>query len=151
MQTMTRPSVKQAMQAHNKGTVIGEGSSRRVFWKKGSFWAYKFLYNLSWSRTANKDEYANYLELKDRMPEGIKLPTMELLDNGILATEYIEGTQSEFDCYADSHECDDEKNCWLTRLINSGMDFSLTGFKDISWANVILADSGDIYLIDLEF
>lgn len=150
MQTITRPTNAAAMKAHDKGIVIGEGSSRRVFWKKGSYWAYKFIYSSSSNFDANKDEFANYLNIKNNLPEGINLPEMVLLDNGVLATQYIPGEQSATECWGGKHDCGDAATCWYSTVMMAQIE-RIRGFGDISWANVITTDDGKLYVIDLEF
>jgi hypothetical protein len=150
MKTVTRPTLAAALKAHSRGTEIGEGSSRKVFRYGKNFWAYKFIYRGSSNTDANVDEFENYQRVKDCMPFGIKLPEMVMLESGVLATEYIDGYQSDTDCWGGVHDCDDEPNCWYTRIHKSGLE-RVEGFRDISWANVIMTDAGDLYIIDLEF
>lgn len=150
-----QPTVERAEYAREYGEMVGEGSSRRVFWDGTSRWAYKFIINDDpWNnKKANREEFDNYLKLSDADLGIIKLPEMQLLNNGVMAIEYIKGSHPSNDCYSGQHDfgCGDSPDCWYNKTNARHYESNVKGFRDISWANVIVAESGDIYAIDLEY
>jgi serine/threonine-protein kinase RIO1 len=82
------------------------------------------------------------------LPEGVRVPKMVMLPNGVLAVEYIDGSHPDTHCWFADHDCDDASNCWYTKLMATGVS-NIRGFGDISFLNVIMTDNA-IYVIDLE-
>lgn len=144
----TKPSVEEATEAFSSDDYeIGSGCFRYVHHIPGSYWAYKRNYNNNYS-AGNKSEwkaYKKFLRLKS-VPAGIYVPEMEMLKNGDLAVQFIEGTfPTERNCYPDYHDCDHEDTCFWT-IYGSTLEELV---DDMHSTNVVISYSGDIYIIDL--
>lgn len=149
---MTRtPTVKTAEYALDKGEIIGSGAYRYVYKTKRSKWVYKVNKANSWGSHGNKEEYETYLSVKRKgsLPPGVKMPEMHLLENGVLAAEYIKGKHPQSSCSPRYHDFDN--NC--SELLGQGecwaRKFADVNLYDIHCYNVIIGDDGYIYVIDL--
>lgn len=147
------PTEERAQYAREFGTLVGEGASRKCYWDGKSRWAYKFIITTdSWNnKKANIEEIENYNRLNEIDLGVIKVPEMRLLRNGVMAVEYIKGKHPETDCWAGQHECGNVPECWYNRINGYRYEMKVQGFKDISLYNVIEADDGNYYMIDLEY
>lgn len=140
------PSVAEAVKAVCTGRLFPAGSYRDVYHLPGSKWVYKVDIPHSWTnRGGNKDEYAAYLELKDNLPNSIKIPEMHLLDNGMLAAQFIDGESPSANCGRYYHDCQDQENCFWTEYGPSIHEVT----RDGHFQNVIVSREGDVYVIDL--
>jgi hypothetical protein len=92
---ITAPSVKESEKAiSSEKYLLGSGCDRMGFRIPGSRWVYK-MEKPHASGRANRREYEAYTKLMD-IPEllgNVHLPEMHLLENGIIAAEYIEGVK----------------------------------------------------------
>ncbi len=154
MKSEKAPTVRKAHYAMTHGKIIGEGSYRRVFRTRGSRWVYKV--NMTTHRIGSNDlEWRTYLKYANSvtLPEGVKIPEMHYLNGGIIASEYIEGVHPENECYKDWHLtkgtpdfdgpfCPGVDKCWAEKI--KGIEIS-----DLHYENVLVANDGTIYLIDL--
>jgi hypothetical protein len=135
-----------AMDAINNGEVIGQGAYRRVFRKGRS--KYVFKVNIS-SCDSNSREISQYHAVKATLPKGVKMPEMILLENGVVAAEYIKGVFPEGGsfCAITYHDddCDDNATCWAEPFIRTP-GFS---YYDVHRYNLIRTKDGTLYLIDV--
>lgn len=143
------PTIEEAQLALEKGADLGSGSSRNVYRYGNSPWVFKFTHHYSSNSNANTDEFNNFLDLLDvELPEGIRIPDMYMLPNGVLAAEYIKGKSPLNDCWGCGHNCDDPDDCWYSKF--DDIESRYDGLRDISKFNVLIADDGTLYVIDLE-
>lgn len=147
---MIVPTIEDSVATIKAVNIIGEGSSRTVYWDGKSQWAFKVGHTQWTTEDSNASEFENWTAIKDvQLPAGVRIPEMHMLTNGVLAVEHINGWHPESSCWGMTHECDNEGTCWYTQFETSGIE-RIKGFGDVSYANVIMADDG-IYVIDLEF
>jgi RIO-like serine/threonine protein kinase len=142
------PSVKRAYYARTKGKMLGEGCFRTVYGTPNSKWAYKFEGYAMFKKEANNVEMKVYSSMKNRMPQGIRLPEMVMLSNGVIAVERIDGYHPyECDTYSNlkhDENCPgkiDINNCWFKQV-------NRLGFSDMHNGNVLVKD-GILYVIDM--
>lgn len=141
------PSIAEAELATSvPGNFIGKGVSRETYRLPGSSWAYKIETPYGKNKKANETEWIAYNELKDTLPEGIKFPEMHLLDNGIIATEFIDGEHPDNQCSSIGHRCwiENRDRCFWTVYLPI---ISLVIYDGHN-ANIILKDDS-IYIIDI--
>lgn len=138
------PTVDEANNAINYGKRFTEGSCRNVYYIPGSKWVYKTDMHYAYSQ-GNAAEWAAYLDKKDSLPAGIKYPEMHMLENGVLAAEFIDGEVPSWGCWESEHDCEDVSKCFW--LINFELISSVT--RDGHPGNLRVMPNGDIYIIDL--
>ena len=139
------PTLRKARYAKERGKVLGDGSYRIVYRTRGSKWVYKFNLDANSELGNNVHEWKTYQQYKSMdLPGGVKLPEMHYLNGGIIAAEYIDGKHPENACYRDWHseECPGITECWSEKVKHVPV-------SDIHHQNVLITNSGDIYLIDL--
>jgi hypothetical protein len=147
----TLPTVEEYLRAiTNMNNIIGEGRDRVGFHIPGSNWVYKSAkYPID---RINQREYNKYTELMNSdLPDGIAIPEMHLLSNGVLAARYILGDRPK-NCYWRTHEKhqDDYYSCWLNAVELFSDKFSLLDSSAL--CNIRLVDNDGevtIYVIDL--
>lgn len=144
MLTAEMPTLEEAQQAISRGRRLSGGSVRKVYHIPHSKWVYKVDIRPG-TYGCNADEYEAYQAKKDNLPEGIYLPRMFMLDNGILAAEFIDGAQPPDDCGMFYHECFDRASCFWTHYSDKLREVSC----DVHFQNVLIAKTGKIYVIDL--
>ncbi|KAI4218410.1 MAG: hypothetical protein L6R40_008776, partial [Gallowayella cf. fulva] len=129
-----------AVATGNDEYMIGAGRDRRGYHIPGSRWVYKVAKYPS--ERVNRREYDSYRKVVDSgsMPAGLHLPEMHLLDNEVMASEYIPGERPkscDWRTHADTHIEDDA--CW-TNVVATFCD--RFGYYDSSAAcNVRIVDS----------
>ena len=121
---------------------LGEGNSRAAFLING------VVYKVASHSFYNESEITNGELLREYgLPAGCDIPDMTLFDNGVLAMEYINGTLMG-DCIDAilGMPCATPESC-----ISDHLSMLLTGinFWDQSYGNMIKANDGTIYLIDV--
>jgi hypothetical protein len=137
------------------GIKIGEGSCRKVYATKYGKWAVKVnIYRKVYG--GNTTEYNTYLDFKNKpLPEGVKIPEMHLLKDGILVVERIKGKHPTNWCENDFHveavsgdeyeystECPGLDKCWAEKTKD-------VKIKDLHPYNVKVLRDGTVYIIDL--
>jgi hypothetical protein len=143
----TKPTVTMAKAACTKPNLIGSGKYRNVYRKDNSEWCFK-VDRQSFLRGDNKSEWETYLMIKDApwLNEWVRIPEMHMLDNGILAARYIEGTHPDrhIRCYPDHHRynCIGD-DCWAYKVTPAVL------INDIHSENIIVTAEKVVYLIDL--
>jgi hypothetical protein len=144
------PSLEECEKAISRASnCIGSGVDRQVFRLKDSPWVYKKERN--GCKGVNASEYATYLELSTLLPEGVAFPLMALLDNGVIAAEFIDNevdaiADPNSECDFDGHVCDNETVCWVTPWI--ALAESADVINDLHGGNVRI-NNGTLYIIDL--
>jgi hypothetical protein len=139
------PTLRKARYAIEKGTLIGEGSYRKVYRTRRGKWVYKV--NIGGKGVgSNRWEWNTYQDYHDNLnlPENVRIPQMHYLPNGIIAAEYVNGKEPNNDCYRDYHvsSCPGVDVCWAEKVKN-------VPISDIHYQNVLITDGGLIYIIDL--
>jgi hypothetical protein len=89
------PTLAECEQATVSEYEIGEGRDRTGYHIPGSKWVYKIQ---RYSRSnANQREIIRYEQLinSSNVPDGIAFPEMHILENGVIAAEYIEGREPD--------------------------------------------------------
>lgn len=140
----TLPTIEEANDAINHGKRFTEGSYRNVYHIPGSKWVYKTDIRKGYPQ-GNIDEWEAYLDKKDSLPAGIKYPEMHMLDNGVLAAEFIDGEIASWDCWMGDHACTSLDDCFWIK--NEYLLSSVT--RDGHPGNIRVMPNGDIYIIDL--
>lgn len=150
---LPEPTLADAHEAIDYGTMIGAGAFRSVYRYGNDPWVYKVNHDVN-SRSGNAQEFATYefFTALNILPENVRLPKMVLLGD-ILAAEFIEGRQPE-DCYPaytgnrwkyDAYhepDCLGVDKCWA-HIVGS------TNIKDVHSYNVVQTETGTVYLVDL--
>jgi hypothetical protein len=143
------PTTALAKRALTEGYTVGSKSAYRRVWKTphGKYVYKELRYeDDTESMQANNREYATYLRLLKRtLPAGIFLPKMYLLDNGVLAVEYISGFHPIKEC---SSDCDltffcKDHGCWRDRIRSLRI-------RDLHDNNVRMNGKGEVFLIDID-
>lgn len=128
----TKPSVEQCLIAFSSPDyIIGQGGDRIGFHIPGTEWVYKLGKHPK--RNVNRQEFERYEKLKEvEWPRGVCLPEMHLLDNGALASEYIDGVRPK------------------ARVDEVDFCATVFGLDDIrATCNIRVTSEGKIYVIDL--
>lgn len=146
-----KPNVRTARYALKAGRMFASGSYRKVYKTVKAKWVYKVDREDTFDQHGNREEYQTYLSMKDlTLPEGVKIPEMHLLNNGVLAAEYIQGETPPNWCSSDYHasNCTERNHnprpCWARKF--AGMDITV---KDLHNGNVVVTENGDVYIVDL--
>jgi serine/threonine protein kinase len=127
------------------GQFVGSGCYRNVYKAKTGKYVYKFDSFNHCGEGSNTHEYATYKFLCENydMPEGVKLPKMELVD-GVIVAQYIKGEHPDY-CYPqhcyESSSCK-KFGCWALKLKNFPVN-------DLHSDNILVTKDGTIYIIDL--
>ncbi len=149
------PSIERALYAQQYGVELGRdnGASRRCFWDGTSKWAYKFIITDKECNNpkANLEEWKHYQQLRNKDLGELKVPEMQMLSNGVLAIEYINGNHPYDDCWVGYHECGDIPECWYNRINGRYLARNFDGLHDIGPLNILITGANDIYVIDLEY
>lgn len=139
-----RPSEREAEIARTWGTKIGFGAFRDVYRRPESRWVYKFD---ATGGDANRREAENYRRIQQYLGDLFDVPEMVLLDNGVLAAEFVEGKLGVEVHPYDAPECPclshGIPDCWrklITRIPNK--------FDDLHGRNVKIVDK-KIVIIDI--
>ncbi len=86
------PSLEEAVYAKRMHYRIGSGAYRTVYRIPGSRWVYKFEFFYE-HEYVNVEEFNNFKKYKDSFSsKEIGFPEFVLLNNEVIAAEYIEGT-----------------------------------------------------------
>lgn len=131
----------------DESNYLGSGCYRTVYRETGSKWVFKVENTYSGRYSTNKVEYETYLQFHPSLQGNVKFPKMYLLDNGILAAEYIEGSQGEYNCWRPGFpgcDRDCEIDCWAKQI-----EFLSELIDDLHYQNVRVTPTGDVYIIDL--
>lgn len=138
-QTVTIPSLSEADKIiRAERYYIGQGVTRRVYYRPGDYWAYKVVHDAVHD-DSNSMEYENGIYFRSMLPAPIRIPEMHLLSNGILAVQYIHGEGP--------HSFDEQCSCQNTvlgRCVYDIVDF----LSDVHEGNIIISKN-EIWLIDL--
>ncbi len=131
--------------------LVGSGCDRRGYRIPGSRWIYKVAkYANSYT---NRQEYLHYQSLMVKtLPARIAIPEMHLLDNGVIAAEYIDGDKLESYCNDHDSHYEDYDACWLNWVNEFSGQTGLWDSSALCNMRFIRNESGDIvkvYLIDL--
>lgn len=124
-----------------KNLLLDEGTTRTAFLIDG------VVYKVDDDHGANELEIANYYKWRDRLPQGISFPEMQLYRvNGryVIAAEYVDGE--------DTGDCVDEAcglpcTCESPCLSAATLD-TIAWWTDCAWGNAKWYD-GVLYLIDI--
>lgn len=141
----TEAMAKQAMS--RKYNIIGSGAYREVYRADDSEWCFKVDLRKSLFG-GNQSEWETYLQVYNApwLNDGLRIPEMHMLSNGILAVRYIEGTHPDkrIRCVPETHRynCIGE-DCWAYRVTN------YVTINDIHPANLIMTADKILYIIDL--
>lgn len=145
------PTVEEYLRAiASMDNIIGEGRDRVGFHIPGSAWVYKAAKHPI--DKINQGEYDRYIKLiNSDLPDGIAIPEMHLLSNGVIAAQYIPGNKPENCRWREhtKHE-NDYYSCWLNAVELFTDRFGMLDSSAL--CNIRLVDNdGEItvYVIDL--
>lgn len=74
---------------------IGKGKDRRAFRVPGSKWVYKVAdYYDTYTNPGEIERYTMLMNNPDLIPEGLHFPEMHLMENGVVAAQFIDGDRA---------------------------------------------------------
>lgn len=161
---MRRPTLSEAYDIVN-GNVnsIDMTSSRGVYINPTYEWVYKFE-----DYQQNESEYKLakfYYEHPEMLPEMVRVPEVVLLDDEVLAMQYIDGEHppecatydGNIGCYVESCKCSKEmlehyNGCWRKHLhITEAFGYDSPLINDCHNRNVLIDKNYYIWIIDLGY
>jgi hypothetical protein len=130
---------------------VGSGWDRHGYHIPGSRWIYKVAKDPN--NDVNQGEYSRYQELQEQfLPDGIAIPEMHLLENGIIAAEFIDGEKPHEYCRDHDSHYEDYPACWLNWVNEFSGQTGLWDSSALCNMRLIRDEAGNVtkvYLIDL--